>query len=210
MVQPEFRIGIDIGGTFTDFVVFDSRSGILDTFKLLSTPSNPAGAVLEGLARIDATIASSLSAKSGSSESPISALYSRTIVHGSTVATNALLERKGARTALITTRGFRDVLQIGRQTRPALYDLSAVPPAPLVPAELRFEIDERVGSSGEILLPLEPSQIDLLLSTLHSLQIESIAVCLLFSFLHPQHEQRVGESLRQAGLPVSLSSEILP
>ncbi len=77
MVQPEFRIGIDIGGTFTDFVVFDSRSGILDTFKLLSTPSNPAGAVLEGLARIDATIASSLSAKSGSSESPISALYSR-------------------------------------------------------------------------------------------------------------------------------------
>ncbi len=111
MNLASYRVGIDIGGTFTDFVVYEPASGRLTTYKLPSTPDDPARAVLAGLA--------SLSGQ-------------RQIVHGSTIATNALLEHKGARSALITTRGFRDVLQIGRQQRPALYDLMADPPAPLV------------------------------------------------------------------------------
>ncbi|GEM_PF-2898376 len=117
--MTSLRIGIDIGGTFTDFVVYDPASGQLQTFKLLSTPRDPAQAVLEGLASIF--------------DQPLTTPDSQlaTVIHGSTVATNALLERKGALTALVTTRGFRDVLQIGRQNRPALYDFFADPPPPL-------------------------------------------------------------------------------
>jgi N-methylhydantoinase A len=204
-MEREIRIGIDIGGTFTDFVIIDPLSGKVETFKLLSTPANPAEAVLDGLERIEASLAAAFT----SGEDP-PGRFSLTIIHGSTVATNALLERKGARTALVATRGFRDVLEIGRQTRPALYDLFADPPPPLVPAPLRLEVDERVASTGEILAALDPGQVDSLLATLRSLEAESVAVCLLFSFLHPAHEQMIGERLRQAGWNVSLSSEILP
>jgi N-methylhydantoinase A len=188
------RIGVDIGGTFTDFVVLHPESGKLETFKLLSTPHNPAEAVLQGICLI-------------TSQAPP---FGIKIVHGSTVAANALLERKGARTVLITTRGFRDILQIGRQNRPSLYDLEFEPPQPLVPDDLRLEVDERVDHLGRILKSLDPNQLEDIVATLRELKPESVAVCFLFSFLHPEHEQSVAERLREEGYFVSLSSEILP
>jgi 5-oxoprolinase (ATP-hydrolysing) len=131
-------------------------------------------------------------------------------VHGSTVATNALLERKGARTALVTTLGFRDVLQIGRQNRPSLYDLFANPPLPLASPELRFEVNERVDCEGKVIKPLDPAELELLAADLQAAGVESVAVSLLFSFLHPEHEKMIGEALRRDGLLVSLSADILP
>jgi N-methylhydantoinase A len=188
------RLGIDIGGTFTDFVVFNPQTSQVETFKLLSTPHDPAEAVLAGLRRIGIN-----------DHSP-----HIEIVHGTTVATNALLERKGARTALVTTRGFADVLQIGRQNRAELYNLSYTPPPPLIPSELRFEVDERIDHTGQVLTPLDPAQVDILLPFLQQQEIESVAVCLLFSFLHPSHEQLIAAKLRAAGFLVSASCEILP
>ncbi len=197
--MTSLRIGIDIGGTFTDFVVYDPSMQRIRTFKLLSTPRDPAEAVLQGLKRIQSE-----------SSSTVHGPRSTTVIHGSTVATNALLERKGAATALVTTRGFRDVLQIGRQNRPVLYDFFADPPPPLVPSELRFEVDERVDHEGNVLQALDDAEVEKLIEKLRTKNVKSIAVCLLFSFLRPEHEQRIGEKLRQAGLLVSLSSEIIP
>jgi N-methylhydantoinase A len=188
------RIGIDIGGTFTDFVVYDPGAETIRTFKLLSTPTDPAEAVLEGLRLIQEEAGSA----------------GLTIIHGSTVATNALLERKGARAALVTTKGFGDVLQIGRQNRPALYDFFADPPAPLVPADLRFEVDERVDRDGNVLKLPDDTDVEEVVNKVASQDVESVTVCLLFSFLHPQHEQHIAEKLREKGILVSLSSEILP
>ncbi|MDQ3793488.1 MAG: hydantoinase/oxoprolinase family protein, partial [Actinomycetota bacterium] len=133
------------------------------------------------------------------------------LAHGMTVATNALLERRGARTALVTTEGFRDVLEIARQNRPSLYDLAADRPPPLVPRELRFTVAERMGPEGEI-SPLDDESLQDAVSGIRDSEVEAIAVCLLFAFMHPEHERRVGEALREA-LPdvhVSLSSEVLP
>jgi N-methylhydantoinase A len=194
------RIGIDIGGTFTDFVVFDPKTGSIEAFKRLSTPENPAEAVLAGLGEY---LVMNRSEKERAS-------ISVHIVHGSTVATNALLERKGARTALVATRGFGDVLQIGRQNRPVLYDLSSDPPPPLVPEQLRYEVDERVDCEGQVLVPLDLSGFEAILSSLHSSGVESVAVSLLFSFLFPEHERALASSLREAGFFVSPSCEILP
>jgi N-methylhydantoinase A len=199
-IQSYLSIGVDIGGTFTDFVIYDRKAGELSTSKLLSTPSNPAKAVLEGIQAI-------LDSDSGNDPNQASRVV---ITHGSTVATNALLERKGARTALVTTKGFRDVLQIGRQDRPELYDLAVQPHQPLVPRSLRFEVDERIDNQGEILKKLDAIDINNLLTRIESEPVESIAVCLLFSFLHPEHEQMIARELRKLDLFVSISSEILP
>lgn len=187
------RIGIDIGGTFTDFVTFHPPTGKVETFKLLSTPQDPSLVVLKGLEQIFE--------KYGSHG---------VVVHGSTVATNALLERKGARCALVTTRGFKDVLQIGRQNRPVLYDLFEDPAPVLIPTEFRLEVDERVDHMGGVLRELDPAQIDDCIQRLRSAGIASVAVCFLFSFLNPEHESRVTEKLRAAGFLVSASHEILP
>jgi N-methylhydantoinase A len=183
------RIGIDIGGTFTDFVRYDPGRGTIETAKRLSTPSDPAAAVLAGLGD-----------EAGRRE----------LVHGSTVATNALLERKGAPTALITTRGFRDVLHIGRQDRPALYDLLGGLPPPLVPRRWRFEVDERVDAHGDVLRPLDPDEVRRLIPLLQAEGVTSVAISLLFSFLHPAHEETIARLLREAGLSASASCEILP
>jgi len=188
------RIGIDIGGTFTDFVVYDPTTKQIETFKVLSTPSNPALAVLDGLDQIFANRQDKTA----------------TIVHGSTVATNALLECKGSRTAILSTCGFKDILQIGRQSRPSLYDLTVSMPKTLVPPEMRFEVDERVLHTGEILKSLTNENVQELVSEIKSSEAEAVAVCLLFSFLHPEHEAMIAESLRSAGYFVSVSSEILP
>src|SRR5262249_43059334 len=133
------------------------------------------------------------------------------LAHGTTVATNALLERRGARTALVTTEGFRDVIEIGRQARASLYDLAAHHPAPLVPRELRFTVRERTGPDG-VLVPLDEGSIAAAVEGVRAAEVEAVAVCLLFSYLHPEHERRVGEALRAAlpGTRVSLSVELLP
>ncbi|MBN1665686.1 MAG: hydantoinase/oxoprolinase family protein [Anaerolineales bacterium] len=194
--KPALQIGIDIGGTFTDFVVYDPANTELTSFKLPSTPDDPAQAVLAGLESLRA-------------RSPDWPRACR-IIHGSTVATNALLERKGARCALITTRGLKDVLQIGRQNRPALYDLTVSLPEPLIPAERRYEVTERIGPHGQIITPLDWQAVLELVTELKEQSIESVAVVLLFSFTNPTHEHRLSEGLQQAGLLVSASAEILP
>jgi len=181
------KIGVDIGGTFTDFVFIDR--GQIRTAKLLSTPARPEQAVLAGLEGIP---------------------QDSEVIHGSTVATNALLERKGARTALITTRGFEDVLEIGRQNRPRIYDIFVERPRPLVPAPLRFGISERVNCAGEVISPLNREEIPEIIHQLKANGIESVSVCLLFSFLYPAHEQTILEALKRAGFFVSASHQILP
>jgi N-methylhydantoinase A len=183
-------VGVDTGGTFTDFVVSDD--GVLRVHKVLSTPGNPAEAILRGLREL--SVGDDLAA----------------LVHGSTVATNAVLERKGVRTGLITTAGFRDVLEIGRQTRPKLYALRVEREPPLVPRELRVEVRERLDERGAVLTPLDPDSIDEAITILKLAEVESVAVCLLFSFANPAHEQAVVEAARAAGFHVSASSEVLP
>ncbi len=185
------RIGIDIGGTFTDFVIHNPEDGAITTFKLLSNATNPASTVLQGLEKVV-------------SDQPAQ------IIHGSTVATNALLERKGARTALVTTRGFKDIIEIARQNRPSLYDWSVKPAPVLIPSYLRVEVEERVDYQGNVLTPLEPSQLEEIIKYLTQNNVESIAVCLIFSFLYPHHEQMIVDRLRKSGYFVSASSEILP
>lgn len=185
------RIGVDTGGTFTDFILV--RDGTLEVLKLPSTPRQPEAALLTGVRRL-------LSLADAEVE----------IVHGTTVGTNAVLERKGARTALLTTEGFEDVIEIGRQNRPGLYLLKASKPRPLVPRELRFGIRERVTSTGEVLVPLDESQLEELANRLGAVGVESIAVCYLFSFLHPEHEAKTAERLARLGVPISLSHRILP
>jgi N-methylhydantoinase A len=189
--EEKMRIGIDIGGTFTDFVAFDEEKGTFNTYKVLSTPKNPAQAVFNGLEELDY------------GESPF-------IIHGSTIATNALLERKGARTALISTQGFRDVIAIGRQVRSELYDFFAHRPEPLVPEEMRLEIKERVDHRGNVLTPLNEDAVKDLCESMQDLDAESIAICLLFSFAYPAHEKTITRVLREAGFFVSSSFEILP
>lgn len=185
------RIGVDTGGTFTDFVVYDPVTGQLDTFKVLSTPQDPAAAILQGLARLQAG-------------------GTRHIVHGSTVATNAVLERKGAKVALINTEGFRDLLHIGRQNRPALYDLLADPPVPLVPRQHRLEISERIAADGHVQIPMKEAALDSLIAHCQREGIEAVAVCLLFSFANPAHEQTIAARFAAAGFNVSASHQILP
>ncbi len=190
------RIGIDIGGTFTDFVLFDEAGGNFQTYKILSTPQDPAEAVLNGLAtyKLKLTIRNS----------------KLSIVHGSTVATNALLERKGAVTALITTEGFRDLLEIGRQNRSDIYDLFSRRPPSLVPPELRFEVAERVDHQGQPIQPLDLTTLEPLIEQLGAANVTSVAVSLLFSFLYPEHENWIAARLRQASFFVSSSNEVLP
>jgi N-methylhydantoinase A len=183
-------VGVDVGGTFTDLVAV--VDGELVTAKVPSVR----GAEAQGVAA--ALRAANLSAVD-------------VLAHGTTVATNALLERRGARTALVTTEGFRDVLEIGRQARASLYDLAARHPAPLVPRELRFTVRERMGPDG-VLVELDERSLAAAVDAVRAAVVEAVAVCLLFSFLHPEHERRVGEALRAAlpGVRVSLSVELLP
>ena len=188
------RVGVDTGGTFTDFVY--QVGSDLRIFKVASTPDDPSRAISEGLRRVADKCRVSLS--------------SIDVVHGTTVGTNALLQRKGARTALVTTAGFEDVIEIGRQARPELYNLNAVKPAPLVPSELRFGINARVTATREILEPLRDREVAELVEKLLRANCESIAVSLLFSFVYPQYERKIAKALTKLGVPLSISSQILP
>jgi N-methylhydantoinase A len=186
------RVGVDVGGTFTDLVAL--AGGRIVTAKVPSTPHDQSEGVLRSIEA------------SGVPAAEVDAL-----AHGMTVATNALLERRGARTALVTTAGFRDVIEIGRQARPSLYDLTEDRPPALVPRELRFTVRERMGPDGE-LEPLDRGSLDEAIDALHDADVEAVAVCLVFAFAHPEHERAVAEAVREAlpGVHVSLSSDVLP
>jgi N-methylhydantoinase A len=190
------QAGVDIGGTFTDLLL--SVDGKLKIHKLLSTPRNPAEAMLVGLEAITAGQIDSL----------------RRVAHGSTVATNAILERKGARTALITTKGFRDVLFIGRQNRPVLYALHPRLPPPLIPRELCYEVPERLDHTGAILTPLDMAALDSALDEIAAQNVDSVAVCLLFSYVNSAHEEAIQTRILERGLledwQIALSSAVLP
>ncbi len=187
------HLGVDVGGTFTDVVAI-APDGSIITAKVPSTPRDQSMGVVAGWRALG-----------------LAAETVAEFVHGTTVATNALLERRGGRTALITTEGFRDLLEIGRQNRASLYVLSRHRPPPLVPRALRFTVRERMGPQG-VIVPLDESSVAAAVDTITAAgDVDAVAVCLLFGFLHPEHERRVGEVLR-ARLPevaVSLSCDVL-
>ncbi len=182
-------IGVDTGGTFTDFVAL--RAGRLVSFKLSSTPRAPERAVLEGLARLAAD-------------------RSSRVRHGSTVATNALIERKGARVVLVTTRGFEDLLEIGRQDRPDLYTLAPRRSPALAPARRRIGVDERIGPRGERWIPLTGAEVRRVTREVGARRPQAVAVGLLHAYARPAHERRLARALAGLGVPVSRSSALAP
>lgn len=196
----DWVIGVDVGGTFTDFSARQLSTGRSVLHKRPSTPHDPSEAILNGLQE--------LQAKAGMKGEDIARF-----AHGTTVATNALLQRKGPKTGLVTTKGFRDLLEIGRQVRPAIYDLQLDAPPPLVDRVNRIEIAERTGPKGEAIVELTDEEINSVIAQIGELDgVESLAVCLIFSFLNPAHEQRIAAALRTAypDLYVSISSEVHP
>jgi N-methylhydantoinase A len=193
-------IGVDVGGTFTDLIAQDEATGRTVLHKVPSTPEDPAEAIVAGLGQL---------AERAGLAGPEIARFA----HGTTVATNALIERKGGRMALVTTRGFRDLLEIGRQIRPRIYDLQADQAAPLIPRERRLEVAERVGADGAALAEPDAEAIDPVVEAIAAdPEIEAVAVCFLFAFLNPAHERRVADALRarRPDIFLSLSSEVQP
>jgi N-methylhydantoinase A len=197
--RGSYRLGCDIGGTFTDFVLLDAETGEMRVHKCLTTPADPSDAIETGIRAFDA-------------EAPGFVSTLGEIVHGTTLVINAILERKGAVTGLITTKGFRDVLELGREIRYDAYDIFAEYPEPLVPRPLRLEVDERVSSDGRILKPLNPEDVRWVLRRLMDQGIESLAVCLINSFENPVHELAIKEivSGNAPGISLSISYEVLP
>ncbi len=194
-----YRLGIDSGGTFTDVVLFDDKKKALHITKTPSTPANPAIGVINGIKKIVSQV--------GIEPREIASL-----VHGTTVATNALLEYKGIRTALILTEGFKDILSIGRQDRPKLYDYFERRPEPFIPRHLRFEVSERTLYDGKILRPLDEEEVRGIAGKLKEIGIKGVAVCLLHSYANPAHEKRIKEIFKTQypEAVVSTSHEILP
>ena len=193
------RVAADVGGTFTD-ILLRRPDGSLSFHKVLSTPPDYDRAVVDGIRELLGRDGGA--ADAGSLEE---------VVHGTTVATNAVLERRGGKTALVTTKGFRDVLELRRVRMPHLYDPFWTKPAPLVERFLRFEVDERMSANGEVLRALSADEVRDVARRLRELEVESVAVCLIHAHRHPEHERRVGAILREElpGIPVSLSSELL-
>src|SRR5579872_1374357 len=188
--QP-LRIAVDTGGTFTDCVWIDPATRRLRMLKVFSTPADPSQAIVEALKQIAPD-------------------QDFVLLHGTTVGTNTLLQRKGARAALVTTAGFEDAVEIGRQARPKLYDFFFDRVDPLVPKDLRFGINERTASDGEILTSPTLEELQALARSLAEAEPQSVAICLLFSFANPKNELLVAEALRPLGIPLSISHEILP
>ncbi|MEX2355395.1 MAG: hydantoinase/oxoprolinase family protein [Thermaerobacterales bacterium] len=194
-----YRFGFDIGGTFTDFVLIDSETGQVETYKTLTTPSEPSKAVREGwralLDRVAAT---------GGEVA--------TAIHATTLITNALIERKGADAALVTTDGFSDVLDTQREMRYDIYDLHSPPVTPLIPRTRRVEIKERLNSFGEVVEPLDDASVQKAIEQLREWGVRAVAVCFLHSYKNADHEERVGKALTEGlpGVGISLSSEVAP
>lgn len=193
------RIGLDVGGTFTDFTVFDSARGEVRHHKVASTPANPANAIRLGLEQILDRFG-------------IDAGDVHFLGHGTTVATNMVLERKGAKTGMITTRGFRDVLEIGRQTRPNLYDYTERNPLPLAVRQDRYEVRERTLADGTVESTLDEPDLLAAIQALRESGVESVAICFLHSYRRPEHE-RIARDIVMREMPacyVSASSDVVP
>src|ERR1700686_2353003 len=203
-LQSELRIAIDTGGTFTDCVWVED--GELKTLKLFSTPDDPSRAIAEALRKIGETIPLARSQKSKTRK----AKPMLTLRHGTTVGTNALLQRKGARVALITTTGFEDVIEIGRQARPSLYDLFFDRVEPLVRKEMRFGVRERTDAASKVLERPSKAELTQLLESVRLAVPDSIAISFLFSFANPENEAAVAAVLSDLGRPLSVSHVILP
>jgi N-methylhydantoinase A len=206
MTAHRARIGIDVGGTFTDAILVDA-AGRLFSAKAFTTSADRSQGVIDAVRAVMAQASPSL-------PSPASGGGIRDVVHGSTTGTNALIERTGARTGLLTTVGFRDVLEIGRVMRPmeGIYDMSVDRPPPLVPRRSCLEAVERIGAQGEILTPLDEQSVERAAEMFAQQEIEAVAVCFLFSFLNPDHERRAAEILarRLQGIAISQSHQISP
>src|SRR5438105_617910 len=196
-----YRIGIDVGGTFTDLVAIDPGGATLA--KVPSTPADPSLGVLDGLTRLAGSLGLDRAALLGDTDR---------IVHGTTVATNALLEHKGARTGLLTTEGHRDVVEMREGLKDDRYNLRLPPPEQLVPRRLRLPVRERIRADGRIETPLDPQSLEAAIAALQREAVEAVAVCYLHAWRDPRHELATREALARA-LPdvyVSLSSEVLP
>lgn len=198
----EIQFGVDVGGTFTDILVRRERDGsIISAFKVLSTPSSPAEAIFNGIEKFF--------------EEPANSEYRDAkfrLFHATTVGTNTLIEKKGARTALVTTRGFRDILALRRQVRPRLYDLAPVISPPLVQRDLRFEVDERMSFDGKVITALSPSEIDGAIEKIRQSGVDSVAICLLHSYANDSHERALAGAIKSR-IPkvyVTMSSDVCP
>ena len=192
-------VGVDVGGTFTDFFASRLEDGATRIFKRPSTPHNPGEAIVRGLQEMAAAL-------------DVDPAAIARLCHGTTVATNALIQRRGGTVALVTTEGFRDLLEIGRQTRPHMYSLQVDHPAPLVPRRRRFEVRERLGPDGEVLTALDEAGLADVADAVAASGAQSCAVCCLFSFVDPAHERRIADALKRRlpDLALSLSSSVRP
>src|SRR5215469_5990834 len=194
-----FRIGCDIGGTFTDFVLFETATGRVRTAKRLTTPADPSRAMLAGLTELGHA-------------APGSAAAAERLAHATTLIANAVIERKGAKTALLCTAGFRDVIELRRYVRVTTYEMFADPPTPLVPRRLRLPVDERMRADGSVLRPVDPEEIRRIATTLQTERVDSVAICFLHAFTNPANERTAGVLLQELlpGVAISLSSDVLP
>src|SRR5258705_4658373 len=193
------RIGVDIGGTFTDLVWVDDATGAVQVAKLLTTPKDPSQAVEQGVV--------SVLHDAGGRAADV-----RSLIHGTTLATNALIERKGARVGLLTTAACRDAIERGREGRSDMYALFIDPPVPLVPRQLRVEVAERVQANGSVLRPLDEAQARAAVTQLGALGVEAIAICLLHAYRNPAHERALARLCSEIapGVPGSCSSDVVP
>src|SRR5271167_3394554 len=194
-----WRIGVDIGGTFTDVVLVDEETGHIGVAKAPTTPRDVTQGVIDGI-------------RQGLTRYRVNPSEVALLAHATTIVTNALIEKKGARAGFVATRGFRDVLELRRSSRADLYDLFQDAPAVLVPRRWRFEVTERIDAQGQVVTPLDEREIDGVIAAIRDAGLETVAVSLLFSFLNDRHERLLGERLRRAlpGVGVYLSSEVLP
>ncbi len=198
-MSSSYRFGFDIGGTFTDFVLINAQTGELESYKTLTTPQEPSKAVMEGWQKLLERVS-------------IKGSEVETAIHGTTLITNALIERKGSKTAMITTKGFRDVLEMAKEMRYDIYDLLIVLPEPLVSRPLRLEVNERISAKGEILTALDVKDLETLKEKLESENVEAVAVCYLHSFTNAEHENQTGQWFKEhmPDISLSLSSEVAP
>ena len=194
------RIGVDVGGTFTDLVLHDPARDLVHTGKLLTTPDDPSVAIIAGISRL-------------LQETDLKPSDLHSLVHGTTLVTNTIIERTGATVGLLTTEGFRDTIEIGRETRYDLYDLFLEVPPTLVPRHRRLEIPERIDTDGKVLLPLDEDAVAAAARQLvESDKCEALAIAFMHSYRSPEHERRAGEIVRRLypSLPLSLSAEVAP
>src|SRR5260221_10783473 len=202
--MSRWRVGVDSGGHFTDICLFDEQAGRVETWKVPSTPDDPSRGIAQGVEEGMRRVAPE------ATQSPAAAIVY--FGHGTTVATNALIQHRGVRTGLVTTDGFRDLLEIGRQKRPDLYDIQADKPPVLVPRELRLEVPERVDHTGAITTPLDEVWMRAAARALAAAGVRAIAVSFLYGFVRPEHERRAVAILREENPDASISPghEIAP